>query len=318
AAGLRLPLLGGLSWAAPPWSWGIPFVVAVIWTYVGGGFFLLGLLYDRAYRWIWGIELLVWGGSVHLVWSLFPSASPCLAGVRVGTFNMDAAHYQRARIEKLADSLSRWHPHILCLQEVYLGDYSAKDFALRLGYKHYAFLDAKMQMGMLVLSDFPLEKVHTHVLLSGTTNGLYEVWVQLPWGEKAQIINVHFPSYRLGREKSWNWDWLSQVWSEHARFYEKLEAILRKKVNYRWVCGDFNALPFHPVYRMLRSRLYDSHEAAQWGKGPTWRRLLRIDYIWADQPAVSQSIRWIPGQSHAYVEAAYSWKSATFAMKSGR
>ncbi|MCX8112833.1 MAG: endonuclease/exonuclease/phosphatase family protein [Bacteroidia bacterium] len=318
-AGLLLMVLWGLSWFVPPWGWSLPFFTALFWVYGGGAFFTVGLLSDNRHRWFWLAGLLVWIGSLRYIWSFFPSISHETPFLRIATFNMDAAHYRRPQIERLADSLRRWHPDILCLQEVYLGDYTVEAFARRVGYTHYTFLDAKMHMGMLILSDFPIEKDRIHLLLPGTTNGLHEARLRLPDGEVAQVIHIHFPSYRLGREDSWSWNWLSRIWGYHAKFYKNLYHLLEKPSTMVWVCGDFNAPPFHPIYRMLNRLLYDSHTAAPWGVGPTWQRVLRIDYIWGSHPALWQRIRWIPGQAHAYVEAAYalSTKSATF-VSSGR
>lgn len=318
AGGILLTLLWGLSWFIPPWGWGLPFVMALIWTYAGGGLFLIGLIRDASYRWAWLPALLLWLGSLKYIWNLFPPSPSSEATLRIATFNMDAAHYRRAQIERLIDSLKRWHPEILCLQEVYLGDYTVESFVQRIGYKYYAFLDARMQMGMLILSDFPIERRLSHLLLSGTTNGFHEAWIKLPTGEHARILHIHFPSYRLGRERSWRWTWLSQTWQRQAEFYHEMKQRLseKKSATLVWVCGDFNALPFHPLYRFLSSFLYDSHASAAWGSGPTWRHLLRIDYIWGPFPALRQTIRWLPGQAHAYVESGYelSPERRTFAV----
>lgn len=316
AGGILLTLLWGLSWFIPPWGWGIPFITALIWTYAGGGIFLIGIILDKRYRQVWLPALLLWLVSLRYIWNFFPPPTPSGTTIRMATFNMDAAHYRRPQIERIADSLKLWHPQILCLQEVYLGDYTVEAFARRLGYTYYAFLDAKMHMGMMVLSDFPIERHLSHLLLPGTTNGFHEVWLKLPNGEHARILHIHFPSYRLGREGSWQWTWLSQTWQRQAGFHEKLRQRLSEAPSTPvWVCGDFNTLPFHPLYRFLGGRLYDSHTAAAWGSGPTWRRILRIDYIWGPIPALQQTIRWLPAQAHACVEAKYALSSehSTFA-----
>jgi len=225
----------------------------------------------------------------------------------VATFNMDAAHYSRPQIERLADSLRAWHPHILCLQEVYLGDYTAQAFIRRLGYRHGAFLDAGGQMGMLVVSDFPLRVRPRLLLEKGSTSGLQEVEVLTPHGSLT-LLNVHFPSYRLFRSASWRWSWLHSVWQAHRRFEEVLLARVEQVRGPLLVCGDFNSLPFSPRYFTLAQRLWEGFWAAPWGAGPTWRYpWLRIDYIWASGKAQAYQARWLPYQQHAYVECAYRW-----------
>lgn len=306
-AGLSLFVLWVLSWIIPPWQWSLPFFGSLFWTYGGGIFFLWILFRDRPFRWIWGIALGLWGISLQSIWNLSVPHEKGSAVFRIATFNMDAAHYKRPRIEILAESLRRWHPHILCLQEVYLGDYTPKSFAHRLGYAHYAFLDAKRQTGMMILSDFPILHIKNHLLLPYTTNGLHEVRIRLAGGQTARVLNVHFPSYRLSRDESWQWKWFSQVWEWHALFYHRLlESISSGQKDLLWVCGDFNMMPYHPLYVKLWQSLHDSYSAAVWGEGPTWRHLLRIDYIWSGLKAASYRTRWLPHQAHAYVEAAYS------------
>lgn len=314
--GLALTGLWVLSWFIPPWQWGLPFLAAVVWTYAGGLVFLIGVLGDGRYRGLWSAGFLTWIGSLQLVWQLLPPIQKPPGTIRIASFNMDAAHYKRAQMEQLAESLRNWHPHVLCLQEVYLGDYTPAAFAQRIGYKYYALLDAKMHMGMLILSDYAIEKSIPHKLLPGTTNGLHEVLLKLPSGKYARILNIHFPSYRLWREESWQWKWLNRVWGYQGQFHLKLRQVLSKREDITWVCGDFNILPFHPTYFKLNQLLYDSHRAAEWGTGPTWLHLLRIDYIWSSLPARSHKIRWLPGQDHAYVEASYrlSGDSITFAQ----
>ncbi|MCX7653045.1 MAG: endonuclease/exonuclease/phosphatase family protein [Bacteroidia bacterium] len=315
--GLILALLWVLSWFIPPWGWGVPFLTAIIWTYGGGIYFLIGILRDGSYKWLWSIAFVVWTVSLQFIWRLLPSEKSNLQTIRVATFNMDAAHYKRPQIELLADSLRHWHPQILCLQEVYFGDYTPAEFARRLGYDYYAFLDAKMHMGMLILSDYKIEKTISHELLHGTTNGFHEAWIRLPSGESARILNIHFPSYRLRREGAWQWKWLNRIWAYQERFYGKLrQTLVKNDGKILWLCGDFNTLPFHPLYLNLSRKLYDSHMTARWGTGPTWLHLLRIDYIWSSLPAASHEIRWLPGQEHAYIEAGYrlSAESVTFAQ----
>lgn len=295
----------------------MPFLTAIVWTYGGGVIFLIGILYDKRYVWLWTVAMALWLGSLSYIWNFFPRNALPVPAIRIATFNMDAAHYSRPQIERIADSLRRWHPHILCLQEVYLGDYTVEGFVQRVGYPYYDFLDAKRQMGMLILSDFPIEKGIVHKLLSGTTNGFHEAWIRLPTGERARVLNVHFPSYRLGRETAWRWEWLSHIWQKQSEFYQSLRQRIECRTDPTWICGDFNTLPFHPLYRVLSACFHDSYEAAMIGMGPTWRHLLRIDYIWGSAAASLYRTRWLPGQSHAYVEAMYalSPKDATFAAK---
>ncbi|MCX7607236.1 MAG: endonuclease/exonuclease/phosphatase family protein [Bacteroidia bacterium] len=292
-----------LSWFIPPWIWSVPMGVSLFWPYVGGFLLLWGLWRDRAYWIFWGALGANWVFMVSFLWQLVPSGEVDGEKVRVGTFNMDGAHYDRKQIERLIDSLGRWHPQVLCMQEVYLGDYSAATFARRMGYRHHVFLDAGRQMGMLVLSDFPVLSSATLTLLSGSTNGIQQVQLLLPRKQTVSLYHVHFPSYRLGTFLAQNWAWFTSVWEFQRRFSLVLETALSRTVDPVWICGDFNAMPFHPLYRRLAFRLYDSFRSARIGEGPTWRYpFLRIDYIWSSMPVTGYKVRWIPRQSHGYVE----------------
>lgn len=281
--------------------------MGVVWPYGGGLLYLAGLTTDRKYRGAWIGGLVGWIGSLAFLWQLWPFSHPSPGRLRVGSFNMDAAHYRRPQIERLIDSLRRWHPDILCLQEVYLGDYSAKAFAQKLGYPYFTFLDAGGHTGMFVAAKWPIQHSRNLLLLPGTTNGLQEVVIGLPSGEKAKLLNVHFPSYRLGRKESWSWGWWRSVWSHHRHFAETLWQHIQGWRGPLWVCGDFNALPYHPLYLRLWQKLHDAFYASSWGEGPTWKHpWLRIDYIWSNRPAQLYQVRWIPAQAHGYVEAHFS------------
>lgn len=300
--------MGLASWFIPPWVWGVPWVAALSWLYGGGVLCLFGWLRDRKYRKLWLVGLGIWIGHSGLVWQLLPRSTAVGGLFRIGSFNMDAAHYKRPQIERLADSLAAWHPTLLCLQEVYLGDYTPEAFAKRLGYRYQAFLNAGGATGMLVLSDLPILRSRTHLLLPGSTNGLQEVHIQLPDKETLRLFHIHFPSYRLGKGAvRWRWTWLEQVWQAQREFAECLLRQLPKKGLY-WICGDFNALPYHPLYVSLVWRgLRDGFWASPRGEGPSWRYpWLRIDYIWGSQSATAFRTRWVPGQAHAYLEGSYA------------
>ncbi|RMF50710.1 MAG: hypothetical protein D6750_04550 [Bacteroidetes bacterium] len=313
-AGLGLSLLAMGAWFVPPWVWGLPFWVNLVWLYVGGLWSIWGLWRDRKYRVGWAALGGLWLLQAAFIWKVWPRR-PESGAFRVATFNMDAAHYSRAQIERLADSLRAWHPHLLCLQEVYLGDYRVEAFIRRLGYRYGAFLDAGGQMGMLVVSDWPLRARPRLLLQKGSTSGLQEVQVLTPQGPLT-LLNVHFPSYRLLQSSFWRWTWLRGVWEAHRRFEEVLFARVDQVKSPLLVCGDFNSLPFSPRYVALSRRLKEGFWAAAWGAGPTWRYpWLRIDYIWASGKAQSYQVRWLPYQQHAYVECAYRWEDLMVPQK---
>jgi endonuclease/exonuclease/phosphatase family metal-dependent hydrolase len=285
--------------------------IGLIWPYLGGVLFTWGSWKDRKYRLAWIGGFLLWGWSIGFSWQIWPQRKAS-SGIRIATFNMDGGHYNRRQIERIADSLRTWHPDILCLQETYLGDYNLSDFVRRLGYTHHAFLRASSTMGMLIVSDFPITHHRTHLLLPGSTNGLHTVRVHLPQGE-IYLIHIHFPSYRLGNPDRWRWRWFQEVWKGHQIFEAALSTCLSKSRLPSFVCGDFNATPYHPLYSRLSQGHYDSFWSAEWGTGPTWRYpWLRIDYIWGPEAAQGYTVRWIPKQAHAYVEGTFSLSPAVF------
>ncbi len=293
-----------------------------------GGWLPIGyfLWRDRKGRHYWVLLGGMWTLSWLMTYRLWPEAnSPQQPShpLRIATWNMDASHYDRQQLEKDLDFLARMGADIVCLQEVYLGDYSAECFAARAGYRYILFGKAGPAMGMAILSQYPIISHEHPLLLKGSTNGILAGEVILTYGDTIRILNVHYPSYRLGRSESWRYKHWRLVWEAQRQIDTVLEAVGHLGSERIWVCGDFNAIPFsYAVGRWWGSRLRDSYFSAEWLEGPTWRPVpLRIDYIWGPCVARHQKTYWVEQHHHAYLLAEYSeeelatilGKSATFA-----
>ncbi len=295
---------------------------------VYAGWLLIGyfLWKDRGGRLYWILYGALWVSSWLLNYRLWPTPkkTPFLdPALRIATWNMDASDYDRRLIEKDLDFLARMGADIVCLQELYLGDYSAECFAERAGYPYILFGKAGPAMGMAILSRYPITLHEDPFLLKGSTNGILIGEVVLPSGDTALVVNVHYPSYRLGRLSSWLYSHWRQVWKAQQRMDTLLAVISQSWSGPLWIGGDFNAIPLsYAVGELQRSGLKDSYAAAEWLEGPTWRPFpLRIDYIWGPCIPHRQKTYWAPKHHHAYVLAEYGGaelaavikKSATFA-----
>ena len=270
---------------------------------------------DRTWRLYWIFLAGMWGLSWSLTVRLWPFSlkkalpSPTLC---MATWNMDASHYERKLIERDLAFLAEMRADVVCLQEVYLGDYSAECFAERAGYPYILFGKAGPAMGLAILSRYPVVDYGASVLLQGSTNGVLVGKIILPNGDTVLVVNVHYPSYRLGKVKSWWYGHWRRVWEAERQIDSLLEQLRRVWRGPMWVCGDFNAIPLSYAVGQWWGRLQDSYGAAGWLEGPTWRPIpLRIDYIWGPSPAYRQMTRWADGHFHAYLAAEYSAHSPT-------
>ena len=237
--------------------------------------------------------------------------------LRIATWNLDASDYDRKLIEKDLAFLAESGADIVCLQEVYLGDYSAECFAEKAGYPYILFGKAGRAMGMAILSRYPVW-MHEHpLLLRGSTNGVLMGKVLLPTNDTILVVNVHYPSYRLAHPRSWHYAHWHSVWEAQRRIDTLLRMTTRLWAGPIWLCGDFNSIPLsYTAGQWWRSRLRDSYFSAEWLEGPTWRPIpLRIDYVWGPCPAHQQKTCWAENHCHAYVLAAYTERELTTVMR---
>ncbi len=275
---------------------------------------------DRSGRLYWsmliGLGILSWLTTYQL-WPQREDLISESSALRIGTWNLDASDYSRKQIEKDLAFLAQADADIVCLQEVYLGDYSPECFAERAGYPYILFGKAGPAMGMAILSRYPVV-LHEHpLLLRGSTNGVLMGKVILPSGDTILVVNVHYPSYRLGRSRSWKYAHWHAVWDAQRGIDTVLDVVRRLWSGPLWVCGDFNSIPLsYAAARWWRSALVDSYFWAEWLRGPTWRPIpLRIDYIWGPTPARSQKTYWAEPHHHAYVLAQYGDQEVAAALR---
>jgi endonuclease/exonuclease/phosphatase family metal-dependent hydrolase len=270
---------------------------------------------DRDKRLYWGFLAGMWGlswGFTYRLWPFSEKKPPPSPTLRIATWNMDASHYDRKLIERDLAFLAEVRADVVCLQEVYLGDYSAECFAERAGYPYILFRKAGPAMGMAILSRYPVTDYGASILLRGSTNGVLAGKVALPSGDTVQVVNVHYPSYRLGKAESWKYRHWHRVWEAQREIDSLLARIREAWQRPMWVCGDFNAIPLSYAAGQWWGYLWDSYGAAGWLEGPTWRPIpLRIDYIWGPSPAYRQTTRWVEGHHHAYLLAEYGERSLT-------
>ena len=253
----------------------------------------------------------------YQLWPESPQPADQLPTLRIATWNLDASDYDRKQIDRDLAFLAKCGADIVCLQEVYLGDYSVECFAEKAGYSYILFGKAGPAMGMAILSRYPVW-LHEHpVLLRGSTNGVLMGKVILPEGDTVLVVNVHYPSYRLARLSSWQYAHWSSVWEAQRKIDTLLEVIITSWSGPIWICGDFNSIPLsYAAGRWWRSPMWDSYFSAGWLEGPTWRPIpLRIDYVWGPCAAHHQAISWAENHHHACILAEYSEKELTAVMR---
>ena len=275
---------------------------------------------DRPWRPYWGLLNGLWVLSWLLTYQLWPatttpeSDSPIL---RIATWNLDASNYDWNQIDRDLAFLAQKGSDIVCLQEVYLGKYSPECFAEKAGYSYILFGKAGPAMGMAILSRYPVW-LHEHpFLLRGSTNGVLMGKVILPGNDTIMIVNVHYPSYRLGRLSSWQYAHWHSVWEAQRGIDTLLGMMMSLWSKPMWICGDLNSIPLsYAAGQWWRSPLQDSYFSAGWLEGPTWRPIpLRIDYIWGPCTAHQQKTYWAEKHQHAYVLAEYAQKELNAVMK---
>ncbi len=286
----------------------------------GGWVVVVYLLWkDRDQRLYWFFLAGMWAVSWGLTYRFWPSSEkklPLSPTFRIATWNMDASHYERKLVERDLAFLAEMRADVVCLQEVYLGDYSAECFAERAGYPYILFRKAGPAMGLAILSRYPVVGCEASILLRGSTNGVLAGKVALPDGETVLVVNVHYPSYRLGKAESWQYGHWRRVWEAQREIDGLLGRIRGAWRRRMWVCGDFNAIPLSYAAGQWRRYLRDSYGAAGWLEGPTWRPIpLRIDYIWGPSPAYRQTTQWAERHHHAYLLAEYGEPSPTLVKR---
>jgi len=303
----------------PPYVWSWPQMAALGAMYGGWVVVVYLLLIDRNERLYWGFLTGMWAvswGFTYQFWPFSEKKPPLSPTLRIATWNMDASHYERKLVERDLAFLAEMRADIVCLQEVYLGDYPAECFAERAGYPYILFRKAGPAMGLAILSRYPIADYGVSVLLRGTTNGVLAGKVALPDGDTVLVVNVHYPSYRLGKVESWQYGHWRRVWEAQREIDGLLGQIRGTWRRRMWVCGDFNAIPLSYAVGQWRECLRDSYGAAGWLEGPTWRPIpLRIDYIWGPSPAYRQTTRWAQRHHHAYLLAEYGEPSPTLVKR---
>ncbi len=294
----------------------MPLIAALTGMYGGWLPVVYFLWKDRPWRPYWALLNGLWVLSWLLTYQVWPSSPPSEGdspALRIATWNLDASDYDRKRIDRDLVFLAERGADIVCLQEVYLGNYSPECFAEKAGYPYILFGKAGPAMGMAILSRYPVW-LHEHpLLLPGSTNGILMGKVLLPGGDTILVVNVHYPSYRLARLSSWQYAHWHSVWEAQSKIDALLEMIIKSWSGPIWIGGDFNSIPLsYAAGQWWRNGLRDSYFSAGWLEGPTWRPIpLRIDYVWGPCPAHHQTICWTEHHHHAYVLAEYSEKDLT-------
>lgn len=218
-------------------------------------------------------------------------AHPNKLSLRIMTYNIHSCIGMDGKIspERIARVISRYHPDIVCLQELDV----KKSRTNEIDQAHYLAQILKMKFhfhptihieeeryGDAILTHHNMQLVKADILPSHNISRSMEprgaLWVRVQGsGVHVNIINTHLDIRRRARETQLQAligpDWLSHSDCE--------EPII--------VCGDFNALPNSNLYKSITTKLNDTHalstskkrKATFFTRFPT----ARIDYIFVSE-----------------------------------
>lgn len=191
--------------------------------------------------------------------------------------------HERGDAAAVADLLDTHRPDVVVIQE--LGPAASEVISAR--FPHHRLLPAADFTGRGIATRFPARFGEFDMPRRPGIWAVMEVD-----GTKLRIGNVHFAN-------PISFPWWSSVRARSCQLdalFEWLEEDGAPTV----VAGDFNASPIWPVYKRVSARLTDvvsAHAEATgvepertWGWRPGWRRLLRIDHVFATPGLVANAV----------------------------
>ncbi|MCW5936249.1 MAG: endonuclease/exonuclease/phosphatase family protein [Fimbriimonadaceae bacterium] len=223
--------------------------------------------------------LFVYAGQWH-----FPRSTAASEPGQIRVMSYNVQHCW-AGVEKVAATIRRCDPDIVCMQELdWRGEDAATYNALRKALPEYRFYCSN---GRTTATRLPIEWQR-------------EVWLtefSFSWscvetkvrkgGATLRVVNMHMPSFRtdvmLGRPLHQLWRRFGEVGTEQACLLRKVVPIAKGHGDPAVLAGDMNRSPSGQSLRELQRWGRDAW--AERGIGPGWTMpsrtpLQRIDHVW--------------------------------------
>lgn len=195
--------------------------------------------------------------------------------------------------EKLAAFIQEQDPHILAMQEYYMGEL---DIALKFPHKYIKQKEKSAEFGLAIFSKYPI--VNSGSLDFPTPSNNNAIFADIAVGtDTIRVVNVHLQSYtlkpnisKLEIEKEESKRVFRGMGHTFVRQEEQLGKVLDvvREVSYKSIMmGDFNNTAYSYIYRKLRSEGFnDAYKEEGNGFGRTFDFdyfPLRIDYIFPEE-----------------------------------
>ncbi|HEX7900015.1 MAG TPA: endonuclease/exonuclease/phosphatase family protein [Planctomycetota bacterium] len=184
--------------------------------------------------------------------------------------------------ERIADVITRYNPDIIALQELEVGHrrtghvHQPRRLAEILGmnyHYHPARRRGDAQFGNAVFSKLPLDAVRSAALPAYVgMQARAALWASVTVsGLKIQVINTHLGLLHFERVRQAR-ALCGEEWLDHPEC----------SPHPRIICGDFNATPISPAYRLFRSGMRDAQHLGSDRVRRTWPSfmpMVRYDHI---------------------------------------
>lgn len=204
--------------------------------------------------------------------------------LRVMTYNI---HQGRYGIDRVAETIDRYAPDIVCLQEVNSnGPWG--DPVWQLQQLHWKRWHVVRDGELAILSRRPIGSHSLVYLPMGTMRAVLAAQVRLDGG-RVTILNTHFNVARAGpsliHSRGRIKEYLASAASVRLAQTASLLDFAGRFSGPVVITGDLNTPPRGLCYRRITSHYRDCFAAAGWGFGYTYSShlpVLRIDYVLVD------------------------------------
>jgi endonuclease/exonuclease/phosphatase family metal-dependent hydrolase len=210
------------------------------------------------------------------------SAEPDTPELKILTYNVHSCIGTDRKLDphRIADVIARTGADVIALQELDVGrkrtagvDQAAMIAKLLKMEAHFhpALHVEEEKYGDAILTAFPTRLMKAGPLPSlGETRGA--IWVRINWhGRQVNILNTHLALRNVDRVRQVEM-LMGGEWIASSEFGGDAAII----------CGDLNAIPTSPAYRMLARRFRDTQRLTSGKPRPTFPSrfpLLRLDHI---------------------------------------
>jgi endonuclease/exonuclease/phosphatase family metal-dependent hydrolase len=202
--------------------------------------------------------------------------------LKILTYNVHSCIGTDRRLDpgRIADTIARCGADIIALQELDVGRkrtggidqaHTIAGLLKMEAHFHPALHVEEEKYGDAILTALPTRLMRAGPLPSvGETRGA--IWLQVGWdGREVNVLNTHLGLRNIDRVRQVT-TLLGDDWIGHSAFHT--EPFI--------VCGDLNAIPSSPAYRLLASRFADTQRLTAGKPRPTFPSrfpLLRLDHI---------------------------------------